>query len=70
MRTLTDVHTTVRQVEVELSAQELGARLGYTGLSAMHITLENGVVNVQLYTNHYKQDLPDDEHTPSEALHT
>lgn len=48
MRTLTDVSSKIRQVEVELTAGELAARLGYTGLTATHVGMENGIVRVHM----------------------
>lgn len=61
MRTLTDVRTSMRQVEVELSGSELAARLGYTGLDATHVAMEDGIVRVHMYSfPPKKQDLPED----------
>lgn len=48
MRTLTDASSKLRQVEVELTSGELAARLGYTGLSATHVTMEGGIVRVHM----------------------
>lgn len=51
MRTLTDVTSHMRQVEVELSTNELAMRLGYTGLNVTHIAMEDGKIRVHLFND-------------------
>lgn len=58
MRTLTDVSSKLRQVEVELTAGELAARLGYTGLTATHVVMEGGIVRVHMQNVREANDIP------------
>ena len=57
MRTITDVRTEVRKVDVVITPGELAARLGYTGLEVMGLQrdVDDGSIIISMQGGDYKR---------------
>lgn len=69
MRTITDMRTEVRNVEVLITPGELAARLGYTGLEVMSVQrdMEDGTITIAMQGGDYnKKDVRFEPDTDSE----